>query len=75
MLVGRARRGDARRGMLVVGCSSWVTLVGICNPDALNIRIFNPIKRIANAYIQCGRIANPPELPELLVTTSALICE
>ena len=33
MLVGMLVGSDARRGMLV----------GICNPDALNIRIFNPI--------------------------------
>ena len=31
--------------------------VGICNPDAVNIRIFNPKKRIENAYTQSGRIA------------------
>ena len=35
--------------------------VGIYNPDAVNIRIFNPKKRIENAYTQSGRIANPPE--------------
>ena len=38
--------------------------VGIYNPDAVNIRIFNPKKRIENAYTQSGRIANPPERPE-----------
>ena len=47
--------------------------VGICNPDAVNIRNqrsaaegkanFNPIKRIENAFTQSGRIANPPERP------------
>ncbi len=37
--------------------------VWIYNPDAVNIRIFNPKKRIENAYTQSGRIANPPERP------------
>ena len=31
--------------------------VGICNSDAVNIRILNPKKRIENAYTQSGRIA------------------
>ena len=31
--------------------------VGICNPDAVSIRILNPKKRIENAYTQSGRIA------------------
>ena len=35
--------------------------VGICNSDAVNIRILNPKKRIENAYTQSGRIANSPE--------------
>ena len=42
-----------------------LTLGWICNPAAMNIRIFNPkelIFRITNAHTQCGRIANPPEL-------------
>ena len=38
----------------------------ILRADGLQIRpnamqVFNPIKRIANANIKCGRIANPPE--------------
>ena len=37
--------------------------VGICNPDAVNIRIFNPKKLIENAYTQSGQISNPPERP------------
>ncbi len=37
--------------------------VGICNSDAVNIRILNPKKRIENAYTQSGRIANSPERP------------
>ncbi len=40
-----------------------VMFVGICNPDAVNIRIFNPKKRIENANTQSGRIANPTERP------------
>ena len=31
--------------------------VGICNPDAVSIRIFNPKKRTENTYTLFGRIA------------------
>jgi hypothetical protein len=42
-----------------------IPLGWICNPAALNIRIFNPKKRITNAYIRCSRIANPTEQGDL----------
>jgi hypothetical protein len=45
--------------------TSGRTLGWICNPAALNIRIFNPKKRITNAYIRCSRIANPTERYEV----------
>ena len=48
------------------------------NPDAVSIRNqrsaaevkanYNPIKRIENAYTQSGRIANPPERPNVVIT-------
>ena len=35
--------------------------VWICNPDAVNIRICNPLIASGDAYIHCSRISNPTE--------------
>ncbi|MBO7133569.1 MAG: hypothetical protein J6W06_05395 [Bacteroidales bacterium] len=48
---------------LVKLVNTSLNVVWICNPDNVNIRIFNPLfLRIANAYIQDFRIANPKGL-------------
>ena len=62
VLVAIVCAGFARVFFTLVLCGSLM-FVGICNSDAVNIRILNPNKRIENAYTQSGRIANSPERP------------
>ena len=60
-----------REGGRPCAVAFWAALLGfgsvgfeirlLRNPTAASIRTYSPQNRISNAYIHCGRIANPTE--------------